>query len=252
MQNADFLVTFSRGLKVIKSFQYVKPALTLTEVAELNGLSRASARRFLLTLEALGYVKQEGSYFSLTAKILELSYGYLINFDIKGLVYPLLATLSEKLSVACSAAVLDGVDIVYIARSSNLSAKYMQIHVGDKLPAFATASGRVLISNRNIGGIADFFESSDIKPYTNQTIIDKEAFIKAIIAVKSNGYAIVNQELDTSLRAVAVPVFDASGNVVMSINLSQHLVQMTYETIYDCYIPELKKVAEQISVALPF
>lgn len=252
MQNTDFLITFSKGLKLIKSFQYVKPALTLTEVAELNGLSRASARRFLLTLETLGYVKQEGSYFSLTARILELGYGYLINFDVKNLVYPLLATVSDKLSVACSAAVLDGVDIIYIARSSNLSAKYMQIHVGDKLPAFATAAGRVLISHRGPEQVADFFRLSDIKPFTNQTIVDEKMFVKAIASIKDNGYAIVNQELDTSLRAVAVPVFDGSGNVVMSINLSQHLIQMTYDTIYDCYIPELQAVAEKISAELPF
>lgn len=251
IQDTDFVTTFAKGLRVIKSFQYSHASLTLSEVAELNDLSRASARRFLLTLESLGYVKQDGNRFGLTAKILELGYGYMLHFNVQDTVRPLLSGLANRLKVACSAAVLEGQEVIYIARTTSLSSKNINIHVGERLPGFATSAGRVLISHWSEEDVGRFFDDSDIQPFTNKTITDRDEFIKEIGNVKRNGYAVVNQELDVVLRAVAVPVKDSVGNVVMSINLSQHIAQMTFELIHEVYVPALQEVAKSISQKLP-
>ena len=142
----EFLSTFARGLEVIRSFDTETPSMTLSAVAEKNSLSRAAARRFLLTLQKLGYVSQDDKKFGLTAKVLELGYSYLASLDFSETVTPIMEEVSYQLGESCSALVLDGVDIVYVARIPRRGLIPLNLQIGARLPAYATSGGRVLMA----------------------------------------------------------------------------------------------------------
>lgn len=249
--NKDFLKTLARGLSVIKSFDKEDSKMTLSEVARKNNMSRASARRFLLTLQSLGYIIKDKDQFLLTAKILELGHQYLSNLDFVEVILPLMREVSRELGKACSAAVLDGKDIVYIARiPSQQQILSVNLNVGSRLPAFCTSMGRVLMASMSDSDLEVFLQQVELKAYTSKTITDPRKLIDTIHQVNEEGYSFVDQELEESLRSLSIPIHNRIGNVVCAINVGMPVGQDQVEEIISAYLPVLNQAAEKAELAL--
>lgn len=218
--SGEFVQSLARGLTIIRAFSGQRPALTLTDVADATGLSRATARRFLLTLEQLGYVRTGGKLFSLTPRVLELGYSYLSSLGLPDIMTPHLETLAHDVQESASGAVLDGSDIVYVARVAGRKIMRVQINIGTRFPAYATSMGRVLLAALPESQARDILSSSNREALTPFTKTNVDEIMDVLDVVRQTGYAMVDQELEVGLRSLAVPVSDARGNFVASINVS--------------------------------
>ena len=247
----DFLTTFAKGLNVIRSFEPNSMSMTLTEVAKKNDLSRASARRFLLTMLKLGYVETDGNRFSLTAKVLELGYSYLSTLDVGGTVSTQLELVTQQLGESSSAAVLEGENIVYIARIPVRPLMAFNLQIGARLPAYATSMGRVLLSALPEEELDNLLAKSDLIQLTPNTLTSPSALKAEIAKVRTQGYAINDQELELGLRSIAVPVFNRNGKLRLTLNVSCHSSKTTIDRMISEFVPVLQNTAERISMSLP-
>ncbi|MEH6446499.1 MAG: IclR family transcriptional regulator C-terminal domain-containing protein [Oceanospirillaceae bacterium] len=245
----DFLTTFARGLEVIRSFDAASPSMTLTQVAAKNGLSRASARRFLLTLQKLGYMSCEAKNFKLTAKVLDLGYAYLSSLNFSDTLSPFLESVTHQLEESCSATVLDGQEVVYIARIPRRGLVPISLQIGARLPAFATSSGRVLLAALSEVRLEQFLQQLTFAQHTAYTL-PAASLLAKIQQVRLQGFAIVDQELELGMRAVSVPVYDRSQQVRFAISISCHVSSYSIEEIEQQFVPLLQHTALQISDAL--
>jgi IclR family pca regulon transcriptional regulator len=212
--------SLARGLAVIEAFGAERPALTLSEVAAETGLSRAAARRFLLTLVDLGYARQTGDRFALTPRVLRLGTAYLSGFGLPEIAQPHLERLSATVEESTSAAVLDGTDIVYVARVATRRIMTVGITVGTRFPAFATSMGRVLLADLAPDRLDDFFAAADLAPPTDRSVADEAALRTTLDEVRERGWCAVDEELAPGLRSIAAPVRDRAGRAVAAVNVS--------------------------------
>lgn len=234
-ESSDFVQSLARGLSVIKAFDADHPTMTLTEVAERTGFTRATARRFLLTLEQLGYVRVSGKDFTLTPAVLELGYSYLSSQGLTDVMAPHLNELSAEVHESASAAVLDGNDIVYIARSAARKIMQVNITIGTRFPAYATSMGRALLAGLPEGDAQRILTESHPARLTEYTLTSQNELVEALNTVRAQGYAFVDQELELGLRALAMPVHDARGNVIAAVNIS------STNTTMDVLLPALQR-----------
>jgi len=233
-----------KGLAVIQAFDERRPSMSLSEVAQITGFTRAATRRFLLTLVSEGYAKQDGKHFSLTAKILNLGFSYLSSLDIWHNAKPLMTNLVERLNESCSAAVLDGFDVVYVARvATTKRIMSITLNVGTRLPAFATSMGRVLLADLSTTALDSFITKCNIEQFTKYTITEKSLLLAEIQKVKKQGWSMVEQELEVGLTSISVPVLNIAGDVVAALNVSTHMSQTARKQIIEVILPELKKCA---------
>ena len=216
----QFVQSLARGLAVIEAFGADRPELTLSEVAEATGLSRAAARRFLLTLVELGFARQSDGRFALTPRVLRLGTAYLSGLGLPEIAQPHLERLSATVGESTSAAVLDGTDIVYVARVATRQIMTVGITVGTRFPAFATSMGRALLADLEPDQLDAFFLAADLTAPTERTIADEKQLRKLLARVRQQGYAYNDQELAPGLRAVATPIRDRTGRPVAAINIS--------------------------------
>ncbi len=236
-----------KGLAVIQAFNQQHPVMTLSEVANATGFSRAAARRFLLTLVVEGYAKQEGKQFSLTAKILNLGFSYLASQDIWQNAKPLMQQLVEQLNESCSAAVLEGEDVVYVARvATTKRIMSVSLNVGTRLPAFATSLGRVLLADMKDKALHDFLTTCRVEQYTVYTRTDKAELAAEISRVNQQGYSLVEQELELGLTSISVPVRNQAGKVLGALSISTHISQTTTQQVLTTILPALKACAGTI------
>jgi len=250
--SGEFVQSLARGLGVIRAFSGDSPALTLTDVADATQLSRATARRFLLTLEQLGYVRAAGKLFSLTPRVLELGYSYLSSLGLPEIIAPHLETLAHDISESASAAVLDGSDIVYVARVAGRKIMRVQITVGTRFPAYATSMGRVLLAALPVAQARDIVALSSREALTPFTKITIEDVMAELAVVRERGYSLVDQELETGLRSLAVPITDARGTVVAAINVSTRSgvpVEETTELFRQRLLSTAAEISRDLSAA---
>lgn len=247
----DFLTTFARGLEVIKSFDTQTPSMSLTEVAKKNNLSRASARRFLLTLQKLGYVQSDGKRFKLTAKILELGYSYLASLNFSEIITPFLERIAHQLGESCSATVLDGQDVVYIARVPIRGLIPVNLQIGARLPAYLTSMGRVLLANLPEAQLETFLANAPFEKLTPYTLSSAEHLRAEIKRVRAQGYAIVDQELELGLRTVSVPVYDRHRHVSFALNVATHASKVSMKRAEEEFVTLLQQISREITAALP-
>jgi IclR family pca regulon transcriptional regulator len=233
----------ARGLAVIKAFDGARPRMTLSEVARQTDLSRATARRFLYTLVALGYVDTDGREFWLRPKVLELGYAYLSSLSLPDVAATHLKSLADQVDESASVSVLDGTDIVYVARVPTRRIMAVSISVGTRFPAFATSMGRVLLAALPEAAAADLLAATDLKPLTRNTITGPEALLAELGRVRQQGWALVDQELEVGLRSIAVPIRDARKNVVAAMNVSVSAGHDTIEQSRQRLLPPLLAVA---------
>lgn len=216
----DFMAGLGKGLAVIECFDDRHQRLTIAEVAAMTRLSRAAARRCLLTLTRLGYVGYDGKFFRLTPRILRLGYAYLAATELPHVLQPVLEQLSEQVLESCSASVLDGDEIIYIARSAKKRIMAVDLAVGSRLPAFCTSMGRVLLAALPPEEAARRIAARERRRATPFTRVEVPDVVAAVEACRAQGYAVIDQELEVGLVSIAVPVTDAAGTTVAAINIS--------------------------------
>ncbi|MBK1786500.1 IclR family transcriptional regulator domain-containing protein [Prauserella cavernicola] len=243
---AHHVQSLERGLAVITAFGAGSPALTLSDVAKSTGLTRAAARRFLLTLVDLGYVRTDGKYFSLTARVLELGYAFLSSMSLPEVAQPHLERLSAEVHESSSVSVLEGADIVYVARVAVSRIMAVTINVGTRFPAHATSMGHVLLAGLSRAGLDEFLAEASFEQLTSHTIVTAGALRTELESVRANGYALVDQELEEGLRSVAAPIHGPGGEVVAAVNLSTHASRNTPESVRAELLPPLLAAARNI------
>jgi len=244
------MTTLAKGLAVLGSFDKQRPAMTLSQAAQAAGLSRATARRILRTLTALGYVAQNGRDFSLSAGILKLGFAYLATQNWLEQAAPLMRQLSEDFHESCSAAILEGTEIVYVARIPASRIMSVALAVGTRLPAFHTALGRVQLGFLDEAELWRRLRSVRIEAHTPSTITDIQALFDRVQEDRTQGFSIIDEELERGLRAIAVPIVDRGGQAIAGLNLSTHSTRTTRNEMRDRFLPRLRSVAERISVSM--
>ncbi|MBO0897235.1 MULTISPECIES: IclR family transcriptional regulator domain-containing protein [Arthrobacter] len=246
--------SLARGLSVIRSFDADHVSMTLSEVSRRTGLTRATARRFLLTLVDLGYMRTDGRNFELTAQVLGLGYSYLSGQTLPQLAQPLLEDLSRTISESTSASILDGQDIVYVARIHTRRLMRVGIAVGTRFPAYATSMGRVLLAGLPDAELEQYLAQVQPRPLTERTLTSVTDLREEITRVREAGWAVVDQELEAGLRSVAVPVRGPGGDVIAAINTSMQASLgtggSTLEEAVAEVLPHLQQTAAKITAAL--
>lgn len=242
----QFVRSLDRGLGVIRALSAPGTGRSLSEVARDAGLARASARRFLLTLEQLGYVRCDDRRFCLTPRVLELGYAFLSSLTLPQIAQPHLRELVERVGESSSVSVLDGTEIVYVAREPTQRIMTVSISVGTRFPAYATSMGRVLLAGLDDAELAAFLNSFTPAALTRSTLTDKQRLLREIERVRRQGWALVDQELEDGLRSVAASVRDSGGQVVAAINLSTHASRRTPAAIRQELLPPLLETAAAI------
>jgi IclR family transcriptional regulator, pca regulon regulatory protein len=249
-RESDFVQSLERGLHVITTFSAAHPRLTLAEVAALTGLTRATARRVLLTLVRLGYAGTEGRSFSLTPKVLDLGYAYLSSLDLAALAQGEMEALVEQTHESCSAAVLDGFEIVYVVRVPTQRIMAISLGLGSRLPAHATSMGRVLLADLGEPDLEALLDGRRLEALTPATITDVRMLREELAVVRKHGWALVDQELELGVRSVAAPLRDRSGRALAAINVSTHAGRVTLDTLRNEMLPCLLATASRISERL--
>jgi IclR family transcriptional regulator, pca regulon regulatory protein len=241
---------FERGLRVIRCFGSAPSQLTLADVARATDLNRATARRLLMTLEELGYVRRVGDRFSLTPRVLDLGYAYLSSLAIPDLALPYLEQLSLEVGEASSVGVLDGSEVVYVARVPANRVMTVSIGLGTRFPAYRTSLGRVLLAARSDDDVAAVWEVSDRTDPTPYTVTELDQLTVKLAEARAAGYALVDQELEVGVRSLAAPLHDAAGRTVAAINLSTHASRTDEADLHTTFAPALLRVAAEIDHAL--
>ena len=247
----EFMTTLAKGLAVLASFGEQRPAMTLSQAAAASSLSRATARRVLLTLAELGYVARNGRSFSLAPRILELGFAYLSTQSWIDRAEPLMKELSHALKESCSAAILQDTEIVYVARMpAPHRIMSTTIAVGTRLPAFHTSLGRIQLGFLADADLSERVARMNLVRHTPRTIVDPDAVVERIRSDHAQGYSIVDEELEQGLRALAVPIVTRSGENVGAINLSAHASRASRNDLRDKFLPRLNAIAREISRSL--
>ena len=255
--SGDFVQSLARGLAVIRAFDAEHADLSLSDVARRAGITRAAAGRFLRTLEHLGYVRAStgsatgvGARYALTPRVLELGFSYLSAVSIPEIVQPHLERLSHEVDESVSAAVLDGGDIVYVARVPTRRIMSVRITIGTRFPAYATSMGRVLLAGQTDAAVEGLLTASAPQALTERTLTDTAALRAELARVREQGWALVDGELEPGLRSVAAPVHDRRGEVVAAVNVSTSATRDSVEHVLDAYLPRLQAAATAIDAEL--
>ena len=249
-RNSDFVQSLERGLAVLRVFDAEHREMGLSEVARAAGLTRAAARRFLLTLVKLGYMSFSDGRFALTPRVLELGYAYLSSLTLPEVAQPHMEVLVAKVNESSSISVLDGTEIVYVVRVPTRRIMSITLSVGTRLPAYATSMGRVLLAGLPDEQLQERLARIEIEPLTAHTVKDKPALVKLLAGVRRQGYAAVDQELEEGLRSLAVPIRNASGEVVAALNLSAHASRASMAVLRRDYLPHAIEAAAAIEADL--
>jgi IclR family transcriptional regulator, pca regulon regulatory protein len=245
-QSSDFVQSLERGLAVIRAFDAEHRELALSDVARSTGLTRAAARRFLLTLVKLGYVNFSQGRFSLRPRVLELGYAYLSSLSLPEVALPHMEALVAEVNESCSISVLDETDIVYVARVPTRRIMSITLAVGTRLPAFVTSMGRVLLAGLPDDELEERLQRIEIVPLTPHTVKDKDVLRATIDTVRQQGYAATDQELEEGLRSLAVPLRNASGTVTSALNLSIHASRASMAALRRDFLPLALRTARAI------
>jgi IclR family pca regulon transcriptional regulator len=235
---------------VIRAFGPDRERLSLSEVARATGLTRAATRRFLLTLVQLGYVRSDGREFSLSPRVLELGYAYLSGLGMPEMAAPHLEELVAEVRESSSMSVLDGQHIVYVARVPTKRIMTVAISVGTRFPAYATSMGRVLLAGLSQQDLDSYLAEAELAPITSRTITDPARLAEIVAEVGRQGYAVVDQELEEGLRAVAAPIHGVGGSVTAAINVSAHASRVSLAAMRADLLPPLLQTARRIEADL--
>ena len=244
--NPDFMLSLARGLRVIESFENHAEGRSVLEISQSTGLSRAAIRRILITLEVLGYVERSRQVYRLRTQVLRLGFSYLSSSSAVESARPVLEHISELLHESSSMSMLDGGEIVYVARSAASRILAAGLSVGSRLPAYCTSMGRVLLAALPDDKLEAYLRDLKPRSYTAKTITRLPQLKKAILQVRKDGYAIVDEELEAGLRSIAVPVSTRGNDVVAAINVGTHTSRVDRATLTGRCLPALQEGARAL------
>jgi IclR family pca regulon transcriptional regulator len=243
----NFMTSLARGLLVIQGFSQQSLHLSISQLSKRTGLSRASVRRCLHTLSKLGFVgSDDGRKFHLLPRVLALGHSYLSSVPLATVAQPVLERLSQILHESCSIALLDGIDIIYVARANVTRIMAIDLGVGTRLPAFCSSIGRVLLANLPLEEMDALLLRIEFTRYTDRTLTSVEQLRHVLLSVRRNGYAIVDQELEIGLRSMAVPVQNLMGRVVAAINVGAHGQRVSLQDMQTRFLPYLRAAAQEL------
>ncbi|ALI02729.1 DNA-binding transcriptional regulator KdgR [Pseudomonas sp. FW306-02-F02-AA] len=247
----DFMTSLARGLAVVQAFQERKRHLTIAQISHRTEIPRAAVRRCLHTLIKLGYATTDGRTYSLLPKVLTLGHAYLSSTPLAVSAQPYLDRMSEQLHEACNMATLEGDDILYIARSATTQRLIsVDLSVGGRLPAYCTSMGRILLAALDDASLHDYLEHAELQAKTSRTLHTRESLLECLQEVRQQGWCIVDQELEQGLRSIAVPVYDASGQVLAALNVSTHAGRVSRNELEQRFLPGLLSASRELSAQL--
>lgn len=250
LSSRDFVSSLSRGLSILSSFSRTSRKMTLSQVAAETDMSRATARRFLLTLVKDGYVVTDGKLFDLTPKVLDLGFSVLSKIGVWDRARPFMERLSEQTGESCTAAILDGLDVVYVAGVQAHNIISVGITIGSRQSAFYTANGRVLLAAQPEDYWDATIANARFVPRTQYSVTNKTEFRQILEKVRDDGWSLVDQELELGLLSLALPLYYRSGIIAGAINIAVPSIRATPEVMLETYLPKLQDVAEQIQQSL--
>jgi IclR family pca regulon transcriptional regulator len=242
-ESVEFIESLDRGLRVLQSFGVDRRPMTLSDVAKVSSLPRATVRRILMTLRETGFVSGDERLFSLTPRVLLLASAYLSSNQLNTVMQPLMDEVAAKAKEVCSMAVLDGEEVVFIVRSSPLRVFSTGLDIGYRLPAFCTSVGRVLLSRLPDDQLAGTIGKMSIKAHTPHTLQDKTTLVAAIISDRTKGYSLVDQEAEEGFRSISVPIRRYDGAIVAAANIGAHIDRITTGEMIDRFLPLLKELS---------
>lgn len=249
-EDPDFVNALARGLGVITCFGVDAEVLTLSEVAAKTGLTRGTARRFLLTLEALGYVRTDGKAFRLAPKALDLGYAYLSSLPLWKAAQPIMKDVVDELDEPCSLGVLDGHDVVYVARIPPKHLSFIPIHLGTRMPAHINAMGQALLAELDQPELDEYFRNATFEKITKYTLTDEAALRKVLARVSRDRYALSDRQLQIGIRSIAVPIPAKSGRSETAINATANESRASKRDLIERFLPVLRRAADQLAHAL--
>ena len=250
MRETDFVSGFARGLAVIEAFDETRPKLSIAEASKITGLDRATVRRSLLTLSELGYADYDGKFFALTPKILRLGHAYLSATPLPTIIQPYLDQLSDRAGQSASASVLDGTEIVYIARASQKRVMSINLTTGSRLPAYCASMGRVWLAALPENEAREILSRSNLKANTPYTKTDPEDLVAEFRRVRDQGYALINQELELGLCSIAVPLENDRGRIVAALNIGAPAAHVAAAEMVERYLPLLRETQAALRLVL--
>jgi IclR family pca regulon transcriptional regulator len=248
--NPDFVLSLARGLRVIESFEGHTEGQTVADVARSTNLSRAAARRSLITLEMLGYVESSGRTYRLKTRVLKLGFSYLASSSLPAMAQPTLERITELVHESSSLSVLDGDQIVYVGRSIAKRVMSVGLSIGSRLPAYCTAMGRVLLAALADTDLVAYLDRVEIKPLTPRTVTDRQLLGEIIRGVRWDGFAVADEELELGLRSIAVPVKNHQNRVVAAMNVGVHAARVSSAEMIHRFLPLLQEHAALLSPLL--
>jgi IclR family transcriptional regulator, pca regulon regulatory protein len=247
----NFMTSLARGLAVIQALSGRRRHITISCLSQKTGFSRAAVRRCLYTLAKLGFAGSEDNrHFFLQPRILSLGHSYISSMPLATAAQPILEHVSHLVRESCSIAILDGVDIIYIARVNVTRIMGIHLGVGSRLPAFCTSMGRVLLANLPPNELASVLANIKFTRYTERTVGTTDALLEMLPQVRRNGYAIVDQELELGLRSMAVPIQNLNGRVVAAVNVGAHAQRVSVQEMQKKFLPHLQAAAQELGMLL--
>ncbi len=250
MRETDFVSSLAKGLAVIEAFDAANSRLSITDISRMTGLERATARRCLLTLAELGYAEYDGKFFTLSPRILRLGHSYLSSTPLPRLMQPFLDQLSERTGESASASVLDGNEIVYIARASHKRVMSINLNPGSRLPTYCSSMGRALLASMAEDEARRILETSNLKANTPRTKTSLADLMHELQRVREQGYAAIDQELEIGLCSIAVPVRNMRGVTVAAINVGAQAARVSIDEMIERYLPVMQSTRDTITSLL--
>ena len=249
--NSEFIQSFAKGLLLIEAFAGKNTSLNISEAAKLTKMTRAAARRYLLTLLDLGYVTQIGNDFRLTPKVLRLSETYIASNPLAIDSQEILDELSKELNESTSIGVLDGNEVVFIARSTSKRILTIELGVGTRIPAYCSSMGRVILSGMDPTAMLELISQSELIQRTKFTLTKQNQLLGEIEKTKTQGYSLSDQEIELGLRSLSVPIINKSGKYVAALAISSQTARMDKEAMVESFLPKLLIASKKLSKMAP-
>ncbi|RFP77292.1 IclR family transcriptional regulator C-terminal domain-containing protein [Hydrogenophaga sp. SNF1] len=246
----DYVMALEKGLAIIEAFGQLRSGATLTELADVTGHTKASVRRSLHTLCHLGYATQDGRQFQLAARALRLGSAFVVSDALTRLAQPILETTAERTKESASIAVLDSQDSVFVARATHRRSLSVGLGVGARLPAYASATGRVLLAGQPRDAVRFMLSRMGRPALTVKTITSLPKVMQQVELAQRQGYALCDQELEIGLRSIAVPILDRRGRTIAAMSLSVATSRMDIPAIMDKLLPELERAKQKFPALL--
>lgn len=250
LKETDFVNGFAKGLRVIEAFGESDRRLSIADAAKKTGLDRATVRRSLLTLVELRYADYDGKFFTLTPRILRLGHSYLSATPLPALLQPYLDRLAEKTGQSSSASILDGTQVLYIARASQRRVMSINLNPGSRLPAYCSSMGRVLLAELGDDLARAVLARTELRANTDRTLTDIDEILMELGCVRRQRYAVVDQELELGLRSIAVPLKNRHGEAIAALNVGAPAAHISVAQMIEEVLPSLREAAENITMSL--